>query len=239
MITALLPLKDFLKAKQRLSGVLSPSERHAFFYAMVCDVLDVLTAQKAIDEIYLISDDPIAQSLAFQYQCQLLTEHELPYKGDLNRVMNAALEVLPKNDSTILAIHGDLPLLNVDDLDELIAQHCFDKPQLTIACDHLRRGSNILLFSNKLNFQFHYEENSLCKHKLLAKQLGIPVKDVFIEGVANDIDEPIDLLNMLNSHRSLSKKSMLFLKQNNLINRIQLMIDSMIASDASSQEYYD
>lgn len=239
MMIALLPLKSFLKAKQRLSGVLSPSERHAFFYAMVCDVLDVLIAQKDIDDIYLVSDDPIAEGLASIYQCQLITEKELSVTGSLNAVMNAALKKLQHQASTILAIHGDLPLLSVNDLNELIASHQSNASQLTIACDHLYKGSNILLFSTDVPFEFHYEDNSLDKHKVLAEQLGITTQQVFIDGIANDIDEPIDLLNMLNNRRSLKKKSMQYLKQNDLIHRIQLMIDSMITSDASLQGIYD
>ena len=41
MVWALLPLKDFVNAKKRLSGVLSAAERRRLFHVMVEDVLDV------------------------------------------------------------------------------------------------------------------------------------------------------------------------------------------------------
>jgi len=44
-LIALLPLKEFAAAKQRLSGLLSAAERTQLFQAMVEDVLLVLTAQ--------------------------------------------------------------------------------------------------------------------------------------------------------------------------------------------------
>ena len=52
---SVLPLKDFVSAKQRLSGVLSAAERHRLFHAMVEDVLSVLTQAPSIDGTVIVS----------------------------------------------------------------------------------------------------------------------------------------------------------------------------------------
>ena len=45
---ALLPLKRFSSAKQRLAGVLTPTERRALVLAMASDVLATLAAVSAL-----------------------------------------------------------------------------------------------------------------------------------------------------------------------------------------------
>ena len=61
---AVLPLKDFVSAKQRLSGVLSATERRRLFHAMVEDVLSVLIQAPSIVGIVIVSDDPTAALMA-------------------------------------------------------------------------------------------------------------------------------------------------------------------------------
>ena len=65
----LLPLKRFSAAKQRLAGVLSPSERRGLVLAMASDVLDTLTALSRaarLDGIALVSAEPEAEELALR-----------------------------------------------------------------------------------------------------------------------------------------------------------------------------
>ena len=85
----LLPLKDFVKAKQRLSGFLSVTERRGLFQAMVEDVLEELVSIAEIDRIILLSDDPVARFLANYYQVECWSERELGQ--GLNPVLEGAI----------------------------------------------------------------------------------------------------------------------------------------------------
>ena len=76
-IWAVLPLKDFGEAKQRLAGRLTPAERRAFFQAMVEDVLTVLTRCSSLSGVAVLSDDPTARLLASHYGVALWSEHDL------------------------------------------------------------------------------------------------------------------------------------------------------------------
>ena len=58
MTWALLPLKDLVRAKTRLAGLLAPSERRALAQAMVEDVLGALTACSQLEGVLLVTDDP-------------------------------------------------------------------------------------------------------------------------------------------------------------------------------------
>ena len=113
---ALLPLKDFVQAKQRLTGCLTVSERRGLFHAMVEDVLTVLAAHSGFERIVVVSDDPAAQLLAEHYRIDCWSERDLGLSG-LNGVVSAALNkmaVLTANEShpvAAMVVHGDLPLL--------------------------------------------------------------------------------------------------------------------------------
>ena len=67
MAHALVPLKDLVTAKTRLSGLLRPAERRALAQAMVEDVLTTLVEHRQIERVTLVSDDPGAGLLACKY----------------------------------------------------------------------------------------------------------------------------------------------------------------------------
>ena len=93
MVWAVLPLKDFVNAKQRLSGVLAPHERRHLFHTMVEDVLDVLANHPLIENTVIVSDDPSAELLADRYQLSCWPESSLalaPAAKGLSAVVDAA-----------------------------------------------------------------------------------------------------------------------------------------------------
>ena len=89
MTWALLPVKDLVKAKTRLAGVLAPHERRALAQAMVEDVLVALTGCGRLQGVLMVSDDPGAELLAYRYGVELMPEWRLGCRG-LNAVIAAA-----------------------------------------------------------------------------------------------------------------------------------------------------
>ena len=69
---AVLPLKDFVDAKQRLSPVLEPHERRALVRAMLEDVLTVLTQCTQIQRVLIVSHEPEADAIAQRYGATVL-----------------------------------------------------------------------------------------------------------------------------------------------------------------------
>jgi len=111
MAQALVPLKDLVDAKTRLSGLLRPAHRRALAQAMVEDVLTTLVAHPLIDQVTLVSDDPGADLLACKYQIDYLDERSLGVRG-LNPVLTAACEsLLAASEDTLVVLHGDTPAL--------------------------------------------------------------------------------------------------------------------------------
>ena len=73
-IWAVVPVKEFEGAKQRLSSALSPEERRALATIMLEDVLDALSAVRELAGVLVVTVDPVATSLASRYGARIVTE---------------------------------------------------------------------------------------------------------------------------------------------------------------------
>lgn len=219
---ALLPLKSFSHAKQRLSNVLTSEERSGLFLAMVKDVLSVLQSHPDVDNILIVSDDDDARLLAKKYGAELLTESSLNASG-LNQAVQAGVNVLSQRGiNDVMIIHGDLPLITAAEISHLISVHrqrrgvvsAIDdaaistaelSSSLTIAPDERREGTNFLLCSPASQMRFSYGTNSFTLHTIQASQMGMSLQVVHSPGAACDIDTPKDLevlLQRANAHNA-------------------------------------
>lgn len=220
---AVLPLKDFVSAKQRLSGVLSAPERRRLFHAMVEDVLTVLTQAPSIKGVVIVSDDPTAALMAKHYAVDLIAEPKISIGltaklnrqfSPLNAAINAGCErVLSVADETdICVLHADLPELSISEI-ERIARHRESLPAssrrdcITLLSDRHQTGTNTMLLHSshflplkvqqreKLNTQlFHFGSNSFQLHQQAFATQKIPFDRIFSPSIAADIDTPSDLM---------------------------------------------
>ena len=74
MTWAILPLKDLVQAKSRLSGVLAAHERRALVQAMVEDVFTALALAQCLEGVLVVSDAPSAEMLAQKYSVECVDE---------------------------------------------------------------------------------------------------------------------------------------------------------------------
>ena len=74
---AILPIKSFDQAKQRLSETLDPVTRRVLAEAMFSDVLVALRRSQLIERVLVVSGDHGAQRIAAGYGAMVLEDHEL------------------------------------------------------------------------------------------------------------------------------------------------------------------
>lgn len=231
---ALIPLKRFANAKQRLSSVLSDEERSGLFLAMINDVLTVLHVHPDIDNILLVSDDPDVEQLAASYGVDWLTEQQLGVSG-LNDAISAGVDYLcDKGVEEVFVIHGDLPLLSAIEVSHLISTHQYNgfivsqtgqdanvSSVLTLAPDRHQQGTNGLICSTNSRLRFAYGENSFFKHRALAEQSNMGIQVVNLPGLAADIDKPEDLITLVQrASERIAVHSYQFIKAHGLAQRI-------------------
>jgi 2-phospho-L-lactate/phosphoenolpyruvate guanylyltransferase len=192
MARVLLPLKDLVEAKTRLSGLLRPSERRALTLAMVEDVLQLMTSHPLVSSVTLLSNDPGAHLLANNYGAELLPETELGCSG-LNAVITAGVGRMLGRSGQLIVLHGDLPMLHSSDIDHVLALQQ-QTSGLVIGTDRAGQGTNMLVFDQHSCPKFGFGAGSCLAHRNWAQSAGVPVAVVKRENIAADIDQPEDFL---------------------------------------------
>lgn len=233
MAQALVPLKDLVLAKTRLSGVLTSVERRALAQAMVEDVLAVLSSHQHINRITLVSDDPGASMLAQKYRADCWTENSLGCRG-LNPLIQCASErLLAAGEEPLVVLHGDLPLLTREDIDLVLAsQQALNG--LIVGCDSKGVGTNLLAFNAASTPYFCFGADSCSKHVMGAQTAGFPVQVLQRSGIGLDVDEAPDLkciMEQLHLH-SASNTARLFYNTEIGV-RVNLALEAML-SDVES-----
>lgn len=194
---AVIPIKDFVNAKQRLSGVLSPSERRALSQAMAEDMLACLQGASGLGGVLLVSDDPGADLLAYRYGADII--REAGGSCGLNAAIEQAAQwLLAAGASQMLVLHGDLPLINLPDIDTLVASASeTGRPFVHMVSDEQGTGTNALHCSLPAPISFSYGENSLAVHQQACQSKGMQPRLLALARLALDIDTPHDLQQLV------------------------------------------
>ncbi|GAB3277748.1 2-phospho-L-lactate guanylyltransferase [Parahaliea aestuarii] len=221
MLHAVLPLKDLVAAKTRLSGLLGPSERRALMQAMAEDVLSVLSSHPALAQVWLVSDDPGAGLLAGHFGVCHLPESTLACSG-LNTVLQAACaRVAAAGAERIMVLHADLPWLQATDIDRALAQQT-RQGGLLIAPDRSAQGTNLLLFEAAATPQFRFGRDSCRRHREGTGSFSLLQRG----GIAADIDEPRDIADLL-AASAIGAATSAWLDQPGLRQRLTVAVNAL------------
>ena len=233
---ALVPLKDLVDAKSRLSGLLRPAERRALAQAMAEDVLSTLSQHPGFEQLILLSDDPGAAMLAQKYGADHWPESALACRG-LNKVIARSCDLLfQQSASPVVVLHADLPCLESADLTAIL-QAMDTYGGLIVACDRHAMGTNLLAFTARGRPEFLFGYDSCAKHCSSALELGIPHRVVYRPGTSLDVDIPEDIkLFIARVDRGATGFSARLLQQPNIGTRIRTQLDSMPAGDETAEQ---
>jgi 2-phospho-L-lactate guanylyltransferase len=233
---ALVLLKDLVQAKTRLAGVLSPSERRTLAQAMLEDVLAVLAAHPGIDGITLLSDDPAAHLLATQYRATHWAESELGCRG-LNAVAGSASERLLKlRGEPLLLVHADLPMLSAGDITAVLTARR-EAAGLVVGCDRHGTGTNLLCFDALSAPTFCFGADSCPRHLAAARSRDIPTTLLRRAGIGLDVDEPQDLVMLLEQLDVIAAgQTAALLRDGGLGARIRLALASLDSHELPQNE---
>ena len=114
---AILPVKSFTVAKQRLAAMLGAGSRQALAQAMFSDVLASLRRVPGVDWVAVVTADRVAESAALGERVHVLRDTE-----QAGQSAAAELGVREVGDAdAVLLVPGDCPALNPKQLDALIA----------------------------------------------------------------------------------------------------------------------
>ena len=186
---AILPIKSFEEAKQRLGDALDKPTRRALAEAMFTDVLIALRRCQRIDSLLVITSDNGAERIAAGYGATVLRDDQQGHNDAATRGVARALEL---GAARALLVPGDCPLLDPHELDELIDLTMPSRSALIVPDRH-GTGTNALLLSPPDAFGPAFGPGSRERHEALARAAGIQSETVTVDSLALDVDTPEDL----------------------------------------------
>lgn len=193
-VWAVVPVKAFDLAKQRLSGLLTPVKRRELARAMLEDVLDNLACVKGLTGTAIVTSDSGAASVARAHQVDVISE--TPGCGLTAAVMGAAAQLARKGCATMLALPGDVPGASPCELERLLAEHRV-APGFSLVPSADGRGTNAVVITPPDAVRLAYGQDSCPRHLRAARDAGIEPNVLRFPGIALDLDLPQDLATFL------------------------------------------
>ena len=187
---AVLPVKSFTRAKQRLGEAVGGRQREELAAAMVADVLDTLTAVPALHAVVVVTAEPIAARAAEEAGAHVVHDpEETGQSAAASRGIDAALE---RGADRVLLVPGDCPAADAQELAELL-ERGGDAPHVVIVPDRHGSGTNALLLTPPRAVPPSFGDGSFARHAALAHAAGATVKVSDLPSLGLDVDTPADL----------------------------------------------
>jgi 2-phospho-L-lactate/phosphoenolpyruvate guanylyltransferase len=216
-IWAVVPVKEFEGAKQRLSSALSPEERRLLATTMLEDVLDAVSAVRELSGVLVVTLDPAATSLASRYGARVVTEGARD--GHTGAVTAAGRLLVREGQVGMMTMPGDIPRLSSDEIAATLAAHRA-APSFTIVPAHDNLGSNTIVCSPPDAVPLRFGEDSFFPHLDAARDQGIEPLVVRHPGIGMDIDNPVDLVTFLKMSPIVRTRTLAFLEQAGIASRL-------------------
>ena len=196
-VSALVPMKGFRNAKQRLSPVLGAAEREILAEVMFRDVLRQTVRARGLAETFVVTADDRAAGIADILGAKVI--HERVEKGETDAVDFARLELKRMGREAVLILPGDMPAIRSEDIEQLLGQvpKGAAKPFALLVPSHDRLGTNALLLAPPDVIKLRFGYDSFSYHLSQVAAQGLPIRFSENERIALDIDEPRDLERFL------------------------------------------
>jgi 2-phospho-L-lactate guanylyltransferase len=191
---AIVPLKSFEAAKQRLASVLSLRERRELMLAMARDVLTALCRSEVLTGVLIVSRTPEADALAQAFSTERFAESP---DADLPGALTQASAHLTGHFGArgVVVVPADVPRIDPTELDALLAGH----DSVTVVPDAANSGTNCLILSPPDVIGFVFDGKSFRPHVDAAFARGLTPRVVPARRFALDIDTAADLRELLGS----------------------------------------
>lgn len=187
---AVLPVKRFDDAKQRLDKALNAGSRRALAEAMVSDVLHALRRATQVDAVIVVTGEHAAEALARAYDADAIPDDDRGHSHAARSGVDWALE---NGFERVLLVPGDCPALDPKELDELLSKPVH-APDVTIVPDRHGTGTNALVLAPPDAIAPSFGPGSRERHEDAAQAAGARWRVVEARSLVLDIDTAEDLV---------------------------------------------
>jgi 2-phospho-L-lactate/phosphoenolpyruvate guanylyltransferase len=184
---AVLPVKSFSRAKQRLGEAVGARQREELAAAMVADVLAALAAVAELDDVVVVTAEPLAARAAEDAGATVV--HDPEEAGQSAAAARGIDAALVRGAERVLLVPGDCPALDPHELGALLSAHA----GVVIVPDRHGTGTNALLLQPPAVMRPSFGAGSCARHAALARAAGATVKVRPLPSLSLDVDTPADL----------------------------------------------
>ena len=203
---AVVPVKNLLKSKTRLSNFFTFQERTLFTLAMLEDVLNALKSSN-VNKTVVVSSDLTVERFVKNFGMTFLKETQ----ESLNQALNQATKWCVRNAAeSVLVLPADIPLITSKDINQLVKL----APNKSLVISPSQNGgTNALLQTPPGVISPCFGSDSFKKHISRALAKHVQTKIYVSSNVMFDIDSEKDLEQFLKvgkqtaSHRFLKQSS--------------------------------
>jgi len=138
-IWAVIPVKEFDGAKNRLSSLLSPPERRLLAKTMLTDMIEAVTGSRLLAGVMIVTLDPHATALGHKIGARMVTEGARD--GHTGSVNVGRRLLAGEGRRGMITMPGDIPATRAVEIDAVLSAH-LAAPSFTIAPAHDDLGSS-------------------------------------------------------------------------------------------------
>jgi 2-phospho-L-lactate/phosphoenolpyruvate guanylyltransferase len=205
---AVVPVKSFSSAKQRLSDGLAAGARRSLAQAMFSDVLGALRRARELDAIAVVTDDISAEAIARRDGVAVLRDERRTGQSDAAMIGIGYAEA--EGFERVALLPGDAPLLDPGEVDGLLARAAREATEVVIVPDRHGTGTNGLVIAPPRAFEPSFGPGSYERHLGAAKRSGATYRTVELPSLALDVDTPDDLAtlwSLIDGARGLAQRT--------------------------------
>jgi 2-phospho-L-lactate guanylyltransferase len=187
---AILPVKRFAHAKQRLGASIADPLRMRLAHAMVSDVLVAVGQAASIERAIVVTSEPAVTREARAQGALVLDDAQ--QAGQSAAVSIGVARALSDGYERVLCIPGDCPALEPGELDRLLVA-AGDEAEVVVVPDRHGTGTNGLLLRPPDVIVPSFGPGSCERHRALAQAAGAGCRLEHPSSLLLDIDTGEDL----------------------------------------------
>jgi 2-phospho-L-lactate guanylyltransferase len=188
--TAVLPVKRFAAAKQRLAPGMGSAHRAELAAAMLEDVLEAIGAARSIERTIVVSSEPRAVEIASASGLEVIADPD--EGGHSGAALAGIARAQQLGAGTVVLLPIDCPLLAPRELERLLTGT--PERYVTIVPDRHGTGTNALALSPPDAIEPSFGEGSCARHVAAARAAGVPFNVEELPSLALDLDTPADIV---------------------------------------------
>jgi 2-phospho-L-lactate guanylyltransferase len=187
---AVLPIKSFSRAKQRLGATLDAPQRRTLAGAMVADVLHALGEVPGLDSVVVVTAEPVAVEAARVAGATVV--HDPEEAGQSAAAAHGIEAATAQGAGRVLLVPGDCPALDASEVAALLgSDHA--APHVTIVPDRHGTGTNALLIAPPEAIVPAFGPGSFARHAARARAAGAGIAIADLPSLGLDVDTADDL----------------------------------------------